>query len=73
MMGVGGIEYRLIGYQYAESDVITTFGPNAFWQKMGWGKDHCPLSIRRLGTGDYPIFATHVVYQLVQEVSNDHN
>jgi len=73
----GGVIYddngealRHIGYKYAESDVITCIGPNAWWAE-DFTRDHVPSDYdRRLATGcanKYPIFATHAVYAIARK------
>ena len=59
--------YNLIGYRYAESDVITCTGPNAWW----YGANNRLAVPKSNGyTGNYiphPVFATHAVYEKVKK------
>jgi len=61
------VDYELIGYRYAESDVITCTGPNAWW----YGANNRLAVPKSNGyTGNYiphPVFATHAVYEKVKK------
>jgi len=56
-------EYNLIGYRYAESRYISTFGPNAWWKDCL--TKECCVHYNN-GNEYYPIFATHAIYQRVK-------
>lgn len=58
---IDGVTYRFVGYRYAESDVITTVGPVAYWHSS-FGKDE-PMSSNGYSRECYPIYATHAVYK----------
>jgi len=56
-------EYNLIGYKYAESRYISTFGPNAWWKEC-LSKECCVHYNN--GNEYYPVLATHAIYQRVK-------
>jgi len=63
-------EYRKIGYKYAESDILTTVGPHAWWEART-PRNNAPKAADYAGLEHCPIFATHAVYMRVEEGSGE--
>jgi hypothetical protein len=61
MMRVDGVEWLRIGWKYEESDVVICTGPSAWWHSS-WTHAQVATSYQS-ASSDYPIFATHAVYQ----------
>jgi hypothetical protein len=64
-MQVDDTPYYLVGWLYAESNVLTCVGPHAWWSN-DWAVNISPHESRMLKTPCHAIFATHAVYQKME-------